>query len=56
MRLERRRAKQIAFNAENNITPSSINKKIKDIIDGVYNPQEAQDERKVAQEQGSTKR
>ncbi|TXI93715.1 MAG: excinuclease ABC subunit UvrB [Burkholderiaceae bacterium] len=48
---ERRRAKQIAFNAENNITPSSINKKIKDIIDGVYNPQEAQDERKVAQEQ-----
>lgn len=48
---ERRRAKQIAFNTANNITPTGINKKIKDIIDGVYNPQEAQDERKVAQEQ-----
>lgn len=48
---ERRRAKQIAFNAANNITPASINKKIKDIIDGVYNPQEARDDLMVAQEQ-----
>ncbi|MBR7798965.1 excinuclease ABC subunit UvrB [Undibacterium fentianense] len=48
---ERRRAKQIAFNAANNITPTSINKKIKDIIDGVYNPQEARDDLMVAQEQ-----
>lgn len=48
---ERRRAKQIAFNTANNITPASINKKIKDIIDGVYNPQEARDDLMVAQEQ-----
>lgn len=47
---ERRRAKQLAFNAENNITPTGVVKKIKDIIDGVYNPQEAQIELKVAQE------
>jgi excinuclease ABC subunit B len=48
---ERRRAKQIAFNTANNITPTGINKKIKDIIDGVYNPQEARDDLMVAQEQ-----
>jgi len=33
---ERRRAKQLAFNAEHGIVPQGINKKIKDIIDGVY--------------------
>jgi excinuclease ABC subunit B len=48
---ERRRAKQIAFNTANNITPTGINKKIKDIIDGVYNPQGARDDLMVAQEQ-----
>lgn len=48
---ERRRAKQIAFNTANNITPIGINKKIKDIIDGVYNPQVARDDLMVAQEQ-----
>ncbi|MDO8650968.1 MAG: excinuclease ABC subunit UvrB [Undibacterium sp.] len=48
---ERRRNKQIAFNAANNITPTGIKKKIKDIIDGVYNPQEAREELAVAQEQ-----
>ena len=34
---ERRRNKQITFNIENGITPKGISKKIKDIIDGVYN-------------------
>jgi excinuclease ABC subunit B len=48
---ERRRTKQIAFNTANNITPTGINKKIKDIIDGVYNPQGARDDLMVAQEQ-----
>ena len=48
---ERRRNKQLAFNAANNITPTGISKQIKDIIDGVYNPQEAREELAVAQEQ-----
>jgi len=33
---ERRRALQIAFNEANGITPRSVTKRIKDIIDGVY--------------------
>ncbi len=33
---ERRRNKQIAFNEANGIVPKSVNKRIKDIIDGVY--------------------
>jgi excinuclease ABC subunit B len=33
---ERRRAKQIAFNTANGITPKGVQKKIKDMIDGVY--------------------
>ena len=33
---ERRRAKQIAFNEANGIVPKSVVKRIKDIIDGVY--------------------
>jgi excinuclease ABC subunit B len=48
---ERRRAKQVAFNLANNITPKGIRKDIKDLIDGVYNPQEAQVELYAAQEQ-----
>jgi excinuclease ABC subunit B len=34
---ERRRKKQMDFNAANGITPTGVQKKIKDIIDGVYN-------------------
>jgi excinuclease ABC subunit B len=48
---ERRRNKQIAFNTANNITPVGIKKGIRDLIDGVYNPQEARDELQAAQEQ-----
>jgi excinuclease ABC subunit B len=47
---ERRRNKQLAFNLANNITPVGIKKDIKDLIDGVYNPQEAKDELYAAQE------
>ncbi|MBC3861972.1 excinuclease ABC subunit UvrB [Undibacterium jejuense] len=47
---ERRRNKQLAFNLENNITPTGIRKQIKDIIDGVYNPQEAKEDLAIAQE------
>ncbi len=38
---ERRRAKQIEFNKEHGITPKSIVKAVKDIIDGVYRGPEA---------------
>jgi excinuclease ABC subunit B len=48
---DRRRAKQIAFNKAHNITPIGIRKVIKDMIDGVYDPQEAREELQVAQEQ-----
>ena len=37
---ERRRNKQIAFNLANGITPVGVQKKIKDIIDGVYDQEE----------------
>ncbi|HEY8099408.1 MAG TPA: excinuclease ABC subunit UvrB [Burkholderiaceae bacterium] len=47
---DRRRNKQIAFNKANNITPIGIKKVIKDLIDGVYDPQEAREELQVAQE------
>ncbi len=40
---ERRRAKQIAFNTANGITPVGIKKQIKDLIDGVYSPQQARE-------------
>jgi excinuclease ABC subunit B len=47
---ERRRIKQIAFNAANGITPTSVKKRIKDIIDGVYDAESAITELKAAQE------
>ncbi len=47
---ERRRTKQVAFNILNNITPMGIKKHIRDLIDGVYSPQEAQQELQAAQE------
>ncbi len=47
---ERRRAKQIAFNAANGIVPRGVSKSIKDMIDGVYNPQDARENLQVAQE------
>ena len=47
---QRRRDKQVAFNLANNITPIGIKKHIKDLIDGVYSPQEARQELQAAQE------
>jgi excinuclease ABC subunit B len=47
---ERRRAKQIEFNAANGIVPRGVSKIIKDMIDGVYSPQDARETRQVAQE------
>jgi excinuclease ABC subunit B len=48
---ERRRAKQIAFNLENGIIPKGVHKKIKEMIDGVYNPNT---EREVLQDAKET--
>ncbi|KAB8056764.1 excinuclease ABC subunit UvrB [Janthinobacterium sp. FT14W] len=47
---ERRRAKQIAFNTANNIVPIGVKKSIREMIDGVYSPQEARETLQVAQE------
>jgi len=46
---ERRRERQIAFNAEHGITPRSINKQVKDLIDGVYSEKSRGDDLKAAQ-------
>lgn len=45
---ERRRKKQLAFNEEHGIIPKGVSKRIKDIIDGVYDKDEAERERKLA--------
>jgi excinuclease ABC subunit B len=47
---ERRRTKQIAHNEAQGITPRSVVKRIKDIIDGVYDQEEVERELKVAEE------
>ncbi len=47
----RRRKVQMAFNTANNIVPIGISKRVKDMIDGVYDKDEAQRERKAAQDQ-----
>jgi excinuclease ABC subunit B len=48
---ERRRNKQLAHNKTNDITPVGISKRIKDIIDGVYDTANAEQQLKAAQEQ-----
>jgi excinuclease ABC subunit B len=46
---ERRRNKQLAYNVQNRITPIGVTKRIKDLIDGVYDPEEAAAGAKAAQ-------
>ncbi|GBG14690.1 excinuclease ABC subunit B [Novimethylophilus kurashikiensis] len=45
----RRRAKQQAFNEKHGITPQGVTKRIKDIIDGVYDAEAGKKELKAAQ-------
>ena len=46
---ERRRNKQTAYNAARGITPRGVSKRIKDIIEGVYDHDEARSQLKAAQ-------
>jgi len=48
---DRRRAKQVAFNLAHGIEPKSISKRIKDMIDGVYDAGSSKDARKAAEEE-----
>jgi excinuclease ABC subunit B len=46
---ERRRSKQLAFNAEHGITPRSVVKQVRDLIDGVFSAQSVKDDLKAEQ-------
>jgi excinuclease ABC subunit B len=50
---ERRRIKQIHFNEMHGITPKGVTKRIKDIIDGIYDSESAHRELKAAQQQAN---
>jgi len=47
---ERRRAKQLAFNTAHGITPKGVSKRIKDLIDGVYDTEQLSAELRAAEE------
>lgn len=49
----RRRGVQMAFNEAHGITPKGIIKRVKDMIDGVYDVEEGKRERKAAQDQAN---
>jgi excinuclease ABC subunit B len=50
---ERRRTKQIAHNLAEGITPRSVKKQVRDLIDGVFSAQSVKDNLKAAQESAS---
>ncbi|MBK8917711.1 MAG: excinuclease ABC subunit UvrB [Azonexus sp.] len=50
---QRRRERQLGFNAAHGIVPRGISKRIKDIIDGVYDPETARSEQRVAEQRAA---
>jgi excinuclease ABC subunit B len=46
---ERRRTKQVAWNAKMGITPIGVQKRIKDLIDGMYDADEGKKQLRAAQ-------
>jgi excinuclease ABC subunit B len=48
---DRRRRKQVTYNADHGITPKGVIKRIKDLIDGVYDAAAAGDARAAAQDE-----
>ena len=48
---ERRRTKQVDYNFAHDITPQGVQKRIKDIIEGMYEPETAREQLAAAQEQ-----
>lgn len=48
----RRREKQVAFNQENGLTPTALNKKVRELIDGVFDPKASQAKKDKAAAQG----
>ena len=51
---ERRRNRQLAFNAEHGITPRSIVKRIKELIDGVYSEKSGKEAQKLELQKAQT--
>jgi len=51
---ERRRARQIAHNLAEGITPRSVVKRVKEMIDGIYNDKSGKDEVKAVREAAAT--
>jgi len=51
---DRRRARQVTHNATEGITPRSISKRVKEMIDGVYSEKTAKEERRAALEAAAT--